>query len=98
VQDEEVTFNVFKAIKYPSNNNECYCIDIVDKVTTKIFEKNTPTLPLEACIIHSDIITEENFERRECANYLEATTPMPTYGKKLIEEFGTNASSFTLSI
>ena len=58
----EVTFNVFKAMKYPSNNDECYYINIVDKVTTKIFVKENPTLPLEACIVHSDTITKENFE------------------------------------
>jgi len=94
----EVTFNVFKAMKYPSNNDECYYINIVDKVTTKIFVKENPTLPLEACIVHSDTITKENFERRECANYLEATTPLPKYGKQLVEELGTSTSSFTLSI
>jgi len=45
VQDEEVTFNVFKAMKYLSSNDEYYHIDIVDKVTTKTFEKEIPTLP-----------------------------------------------------
>ena len=59
VQDEEVTFNIFDAMKYPSNNDECYYIDIVDKVTIEMFEKEIPILPLEACIIYSDTITEE---------------------------------------
>jgi len=39
-------------MKYPSNNDEYYYIDRVDKVTIEIFEKETPTLPLEACIIY----------------------------------------------
>jgi len=94
VQDEEVSFNVFKAMKHPSNNDECYYIDIVDKVTIETFEKEIPILPLEACIIHSATITEENFKRRECANYLEATTPMPKYGKYQIEVLGTSILSF----
>jgi len=98
MQDEEVSFNIFKAMKYPSNNDECYHIDIVDKVMTEIFKEETPPLPLEACIIHSDANTKENFERKECANYLEATTPMPEYGKQLIEELGTSTSYFTPSI
>jgi len=67
-------------------------------VTTETFEKETPTLPLEACIIHSTTNTEENFERRECANYLEATTPMPKYGKQQIEVLGTSISSLTPSM
>jgi len=57
VQDEEVSFNTFKVMKYPSNNDECYYIDIEDKVTTETFENETPTLALEACIIHSAINT-----------------------------------------
>ena len=50
VQDEEVSFNIFKAISTLSNNDESYYINIVDKVTTKTFEKETATLPLDACI------------------------------------------------
>ena len=80
MQNEEVSFNIFKTMKYPSNNNECYYIDIVDKVTTEIFEKESPILSLEVCIIHSATNIEENFERSECANYLEATTPMLKHG------------------
>jgi len=68
-------------MKYPSNSDECHYIYIVDKVISETFEKETPTLPLEACIIHSTTNTEENFEWRESANYLEATIPMPEYGK-----------------
>ena len=83
VQDEEVTFNVFKVMKYPSNHDECQYIDIIEKVTTEIFENETPALPLEACLIHSATITEDDLERRECASYLEATT-LPKYGRQQI--------------
>ena len=31
VQDEEVTFNILKAMKYPTDNDECYQVDIVDE-------------------------------------------------------------------
>ena len=98
MQDEEVTFNVFEAMKYPSNNDECYQIDIVDKVTIEKFEKENPTLPLEACIIHSNFIIEAKFERGKCANYLEATTLVSNYLKHTIEELVTSSSSFILSI
>jgi len=74
VQDEEVTFNIFEGMKYSSNHNECHYIDIIEKVTTEVYENETPTLPLEACLIHSAAINEDDFERRECVNYLEATT------------------------
>jgi len=53
-------------------------------VKAETFEKETPTLPLEACIIHSATNIKENFETRECANYLKVITPMPKYGKQQI--------------
>jgi len=63
-KDEEVTFNVFKAMKNPTDNDECYQVDIVDKQTVEKFEEKHK-LPLEACIIHSDSTTEANIARRE---------------------------------
>jgi len=79
VQDKEVTFNIFKAMKYPTKNDECYHINIINKLTTEKFAEENPKFPLEACIIHLNTITEENFERRECATYLQAKTPLPKY-------------------
>jgi len=52
VQDEEVSFNDFKAMKYPSNNDECYYIDIVDKVTTETFEKDTAARSMHHTFSH----------------------------------------------
>jgi len=77
VQDKEVMFNVFKAMKYSSNHDECHYIDIIEKMMAEMFENEIPTLSLEACLIHSATITEDDFERRECANYLEATISLP---------------------
>ena len=34
-------------MKYPSNDDECHYIDIIEKVTIEVFENETPTLPLE---------------------------------------------------
>jgi len=88
VHDEEVTFYVLEAMKYPSNYNKCHYIDIIEKVTTEVFENETPALPLEACLIHPSTINEDDFKRRECANYLEATTSLPKYGRQQIKELG----------
>ena len=38
VQDDEVTFNVFEAMKYPLENEDCFCIDMVDKLTREVFK------------------------------------------------------------
>jgi len=56
-------------MKYPSNHDERHYIDIIEKVMTKVFKNETSALSLEACLIHSVTITEDDFERRECANY-----------------------------
>jgi len=67
-------------------------------VTTEVFENETPTLPLEECLIHSATIIEDDFERRECANYLEATISLPKYGRQQIEELGASTSPAPPSI
>ena len=76
-------------MKYLFNYDDCHYTDIIEKVTTEVFENEITALPLEACLIHSATITEDDFERRECANYLEATTSLPKMG-------GTRFISFTI--
>ena len=70
VQDQEVTFNVFKAMKFPSEEKEeeCFRIDVVDSI---IHDTNTaPADKLEACItIMTE--TELDVEILECINYLD---------------------------
>jgi len=82
-------------MKYSSNHDECHYINIIEKMTTEIFENEIPALPLEASLIHSATITEDDFEIREYANYLEATTSLPRYGRKQIGELGMMAISTT---
>ena len=61
MQNDEVTFNVFEAMEYPMDNEDCFRIDAVDKLTREIFREGHPTLPLEVCITHSDTsITEDH--------------------------------------
>jgi len=88
VQDNEATFNIFEVMKYPTDNDECYQVNMVDELTVEKFEEENIKLPLEACINFSDSTTEANFERREYVNYLESTTPIFIYWKNMIEELG----------
>ena len=73
VQDEEITLKVFEAMKYPMDNEDCFSIDIVEKLTMETFREGHPMLSLEACIIHFDTNTKKDHEKSECVNYLEAT-------------------------
>ncbi|PON81080.1 hypothetical protein TorRG33x02_231110 [Trema orientale] len=52
VQDEKVTFNVFKAIKYPCESDDCFRVDAMDKIIVESFKSEHSKEPLEACIVH----------------------------------------------
>ncbi|XP_031256495.1 uncharacterized protein LOC116114490 [Pistacia vera] len=41
VQDETVTFNVFEAMKFPSELDSCFSVDLVDKLVTDTIEEIT---------------------------------------------------------
>ena len=49
VQDEEVTFNVFKAMKLPEASDDVFRVDILDTVVAEI--SNIPADTLEACLV-----------------------------------------------
>ena len=56
VQEEEVTFNVFNAIKHPNENDSCFSTDVVEAiVSSKVGQID----PLETTLLH------ENFEDLE---------------------------------
>ena len=40
VQDEQVTFNVFKAMKLPDEPEECFVISVIDTLVTKELKKS----------------------------------------------------------
>lgn len=92
VQDEQVTFNVFEAMKYPSMIDSCFQVDAISKLITKISLENIPREPLEACITHSGTIHSKNPSIRECAQYLEASPPYMHKKKPKLEELEINAS------
>ena len=50
INDEHVTFNAFKAMKFPSSSNICFRIDVVDSIVDDKFQDNKFEDPLEGCI------------------------------------------------
>jgi len=42
MQDDEVTFNVFKAMKYPMDIEDCFRIDAIEKLTRELFQGDIP--------------------------------------------------------
>ena len=45
VQDEQVTFNIFEAMKYPSEVDLCFQIDTIDKLVVETFKGEGPKVP-----------------------------------------------------
>ncbi|XP_027338038.1 uncharacterized protein LOC113851969 [Abrus precatorius] len=60
VQEEKVIFNVFEAIKHPSDDMSCMKIDVIDVVLPHSLEKNDESAVLESilaavkCSIHEE--------------------------------------------
>ena len=50
VQDEQVTFKVFKTHKFPSKDNCCFQIDTVDQQVDKVYKISHPKDPLKASL------------------------------------------------
>ncbi|KAK8923616.1 hypothetical protein KSP39_PZI019737 [Platanthera zijinensis] len=58
VNEEEVTFNVLKAIKYPNDKEECHFIDNID-IPTKVFKQNDQWEKTLLAILNNEEWNEE---------------------------------------
>ena len=59
VQDEEVTFNVFQAMEHPMEKEQCLRVDAIDTLMSGIFRQNSIIPPLEAALVHSKSLEDE---------------------------------------
>ena len=76
VQNEEVTFNVFKAMKFPSDFEDCFRIDLIDKVVDEAYGNTTIRDPLEDSLVNSS-----NVETLETMEYLNLLNYVPQFDK-----------------
>ena len=81
INDEHVTFNVFKAMKFPSSSDTCFRIDTIDSVVDDKFQENKFGDPLERCIAQSKDAQCKDEKIHESAMQLEANPPSPHYRK-----------------
>ena len=73
VQDEEVSFNVFEAMKYSNDQKECFRVDVIDDICFET-QKNCLTVePLMEVIMDSieDIEEGERKEIQDCVEELD---------------------------
>ncbi|XP_061955587.1 uncharacterized protein LOC133677523 [Populus nigra] len=70
VNEEEVIFNVFKAIKQPDMGESCFSIQVDSLINNKV---KVPTNPLETCLVNS--ILEEDIEIAEYKCWMDSFEP-----------------------
>ncbi|XP_022874252.1 uncharacterized protein LOC111393083 [Olea europaea var. sylvestris] len=51
--EEQISFNVFKAMKFPTESDGCFQIDVIDRIIQDTFRPHHPSNTYEACIAHS---------------------------------------------
>ena len=71
VNEEEVIFNVFKAIKQPDTGESCFSIQVVDSLIND--KVKLPTDPLEACLVNN--VLEEDAEIAEYTCWMDSFEP-----------------------
>lgn len=82
VHDQEVTFNVFKAMKFPTDEEECFRVDLVNKVLNDEVESLVDNEPLRSVMAGNSELEDEEFE--ELVHFLD-TTPQFKKLKTLVE-------------
>ena len=73
IQDENVTFNVFDATKFPLKADSCLRVDVIEDVVVSSFGAISTTTPLEAYLVNSKMAKElEDNNLQLCHELLEA--------------------------
>ena len=91
VQEDEVTFNVFKSVRHPIESDACFLVETVEAIVSS---QSGPTDHLEATMVQSD---SENLseETVEYVNWINSFEPNGrNYYKPLGENTQTPLPSF----
>ena len=86
VQDDEVTFNVFKAMRHPKESDACFLVETVEAIVSS---QSGPTNPLEASLVYSDSETFSE-EASEYVNWMNSFEPNV---RKYYEPLGENTQT-----
>ena len=83
VQDQEITFNFFKAMKFPNNETgeECFRLDVIDSIIQNTYAMKLSTDKLESCITNMTG-RELNDKILECINYLDEASRSDRHHKQ----------------
>ena len=61
VQDEQVTFNVFQSMKFPSEVQKCSALSLIDSLISKQFEKCCEN-QLQSALHDNSMLEDKNEE------------------------------------
>ena len=81
VQDDKVKFNVFKAMRHPSESDTCFMIETLEAIVSR---QSRPTNPLETSMVQSK--SEEL--REEVKEYVKWMDSFPPNRRKYYEPLG----------
>ncbi|PON56840.1 hypothetical protein TorRG33x02_295210, partial [Trema orientale] len=76
VQNEYVTFNVFKAMKFPSYSKDCFRLNMIDRGVDEAFASSAFGDPLEESLVNSS-----NIQTPEAIDYLNLLNDVPRFDK-----------------
>ena len=71
INDENVIFDMFKAIQHPSNNETCFMIDAIDHIMDEDFQICRYKDPLKRCIVEANDLRTEHEHTMEAVKLLE---------------------------
>ena len=87
VGEDEVTFDVFKPMKFPSETHSCFQISDRDVIMAdEICATDFLKLPLEVCLTLSTPVKFKDEEVKECERYLKATPLFPPSMEPKVED------------
>ncbi|PIN13095.1 DNA-directed DNA polymerase [Handroanthus impetiginosus] len=83
VQDQQITFNVFNAMKFPNESDKCFSVSLFDNLAGNESIAKQPLNPLERALL--DLIDEENEEDLEVVKTLDASKFFKSKGVESLE-------------
>ncbi|PIN26423.1 DNA-directed DNA polymerase [Handroanthus impetiginosus] len=96
VQDQQITFNVFKAMKFPNESDECFSVSLVDNLAGNESIAKQPLDPLECALL--DLIDEENEDDLEVVKTLDASKFFKLRGVESLERTTPSKTPPTLEL
>ncbi|PIN09694.1 DNA-directed DNA polymerase [Handroanthus impetiginosus] len=83
VQNQQITFNVFKAMKFPNKSDECFSVSLFDNLAGNESIAKQFLDPLERALL--DLIDKENEEDLEVVKTLDASKFFKSRGVESLE-------------